>query len=250
MIPPHLVESFAVSLMFAFVFFLGGMLHRPGSKWRRGLLSFSAGAAVAYIFVHLSPELYLTRDEFIKETAHLSLSFHELWINLATMLGFVVFYGLEQFIVGSKEESDKGDHTELGENNTLFRIHIGVFGVYALLVSYLLVRSLEKGFVPIWFYAAAMSFHFLTVGNSLHREYKALYDRVGTGILSAFTLIGWGLGVMIELPKPVVSILFGFIAGGVIVNTMISELPREKEGRFGPFLSGAICYTALLLLAI
>jgi hypothetical protein len=32
------------------------------------------------------------------------------------------------------------------------------------------------------------------------------------------------------------------------VNTSISELPKENDGRFWPFLTGATVYTALLLI--
>lgn len=35
--------------------------------------------------------------------------------------------------------------------------------------------------------------------------------------------------------------------GGVIVNSMIAELPRENDGRMGPFVGGAICCTAIML---
>jgi hypothetical protein len=33
------------------------------------------------------------------------------------------------------------------------------------------------------------------------------------------------------------------------MNSMIMELPRDKDGRFWPFLIGAFSYTAVLLLA-
>jgi len=45
-----------------------------------------------------------------------------------------------------------------------------------------------------------------------------------------------------------VVVLFGFVTGAVIMNSMIMELPREKEGKFGAFLLGGITDTVLLLL--
>ena len=41
--------------------------------------------------------------------------------------------------------------------------------------------------------------------------------------------------------------LVAVVAGGVIVNTAIAELPKEREGRYWSFLTGAAVYTALLL---
>jgi len=43
-------------------------------------------------------------------------------------------------------------------------------------------------------------------------------------------------------------VLFGFVAGAVMMNSMIMELPKEKEGKFGSFLLGGVIYTALILL--
>jgi hypothetical protein len=39
-----------------------------------------------------------------------------------------------------------------------------------------------------------------------------------------------------------------FVMGGVVVNAAIAELPKEKEGRYWSFLTGAVSYTALLML--
>ena len=237
------VETLAATVLFALAFIIGGRLYRPGHIRRRGFMSFSGGAAVSYIFIHLSPELEHARDVFLEETAHLDLPFAWYIIHLATMLSFVFFYGVEQFVMSAKRKTG-----ESKESTMVFWVHVGVFGAYAWLVSYLLVDSLETGPVRIGFYAAAMGLHFLSVGHGMHREYGALYDRIGAWVLAACSFAGWATGILVTLDKPVVAVLLGFVAGGVIVNTMIEELPREKEGRFTPFVLGAVVYTTLLLI--
>ena len=52
----------------------------------------------------------------------------------------------------------------------------------------------------------------------------------------------------VGVPETAINLLLGAIAGGVIANIVISELPREKEGQFVPFLVGAVVYAALLIL--
>ena len=47
---------------------------------------------------------------------------------------------------------------------------------------------------------------------------------------------------------PILVNLVAVVAGGVIVNTSIAELPKEREGRRWSFLAGAMVYTALLLI--
>lgn len=244
------LETLAASFLFALAFVFGGRLHKPGNIRRRSLLSFSAGASVAYIFVHLSPELEGARNVFVEETAHLGSPLAWYSIHLATMLGFVLFYGLDQFVMGLKTGKEQPYSEEKHRADTAFWVHVGVFGAYAWLVSYLLVDSLEEGTVSIGLYALAMCLHFLTVSHGLHKEYGTLYDRKGAWVLAVCSLAGWVSGVLIDLSKPIVAVLLGLVAGGVIVNTLIGELPREKEGRFVPFVCGAVFYTALLLLSV
>lgn len=244
------IETLTASLLFALAFILGPRVHKPGNIRRRSFFSFSAGASVAYIFVHLSPELAGARKVFVEETGHPASTLAWYSIHLATMLGFVIFYGLDQFVMGLKTGKELSHSEEEHGGDTAFWLHVGVFGAYAWLVSYLLVDSLEEGTVSIGLYALAMGLHFLTVSHSLHREYGTLYDRKGDWLLAVCCLAGWGNGMLIDFPKPVVAVLLGLVAGGVIVNTLIGELPREKEGRFFPFVWGAVFYTVLLLLSV
>jgi len=243
------IETLAASFLFALVFIFGPRVHRPGNIRRRSLLSFSAGAAVAYIFVHLSPEIEGARNVFVEETANLALPLAWYSVHVATMAGFVLFYGLEQFVIGLKPGKEP-PHCEEEHDGVAFRVHVGVLAAYAWLVTYLLVDTLEEGAVPIGLYAVAMGLHFLTVSSGLHREYGTLYDRKGAWLLAVCSLAGWASGMLVDFPKPIVAILLGLVAGAVIVNTLIGELPREKEGRFFPFVFGAFFYTVLLLISV
>jgi hypothetical protein len=54
--------------------------------------------------------------------------------------------------------------------------------------------------------------------------------------------------MMTEVPRPSLITGLGLISGGVVMNSMVMELPREKEGRFWPFVVGALVYTLLLAL--
>ena len=61
--------------------------------------------------------------------------------------------------------------------------------------------------------------------------------------------MAWLIGVMIDLPQPVVILLFGFVSGGVVSVTGIVELLKGKEGKFIPFLTGAFSYAALQIIS-
>ena len=48
------------------------------------------------------------------------------------------------------------------------------------------------------------------------------------------------------LNAPVLATLLGLLSGGVIVNSVLMESPRGREGKFIPFFSGAALFSILL----
>jgi len=236
-------ETLPVVLLFAAEFLFGGKLYAPVSFLRRNAVSVGAGASVAYIFIMLLPELENAGDVFRQSTSHMELLYQGKYgLNLAIMTGFLVFYGLEE-IVAEKRSAESEPGTGL-----IFWTHMGGFGSYSGLVCYLLVRSLESGKSSLFIYVIAMGLHFLLCSQSLRAEHGAGYDRVGRWLLAACSVGGWLVGMLLDLPKPLVVILFGLVTGSVLANTMIMELPRDQKGKFIPFLAGAVAYAALLIL--
>jgi hypothetical protein len=61
-------------------------------------------------------------------------------------------------------------------------------------------------------------------------------------------LAGWSVAMISEIPRMAIITSLAVVSGGVVMNSMVMELPSEKDGRFWPFDSGAAAYTALLLL--
>jgi hypothetical protein len=102
--------------------------------------------------------------------------------------------------------------------------------------------------LPTALYVFAMALHFLSIDHSLGREYGAAYHRVGRWVLAAAILLGGATGIATSMSEALLATLLGLNSGGVIINSMIMELPKEKEGRFWPFFFGAVAYSVLLLL--
>jgi len=234
------IATLAAAVLFMAIFLFGGKLHKPAwiRNHHRKALSFGAGVSVAYVFIHLLPELAAAREIFTEITEHLSLPFPEYRVYLSALIGFIIFYGIDHMVAWSRKTKGKSG---------IFWLHIGGFAVYVWLVSYLMVRSIEEEVVPIALYAVAMGFHFLLLEHSLRQEHASLFDRAGKYVLAIAPLTGWIIGILTELSKPMVITLLGFISGAIIMNTLIMELPREKEGKFWPFLVGGILYAAILL---
>ena len=75
-----------------------------------------------------------------------------------------------------------------------------------------------------------------------------MYDHRGAFLLALASLAGWVSGLALDVPKPSLFYLVAFVCGGVVVNTSIAELPKEREGRHRYFVTGAMVYTVLLLI--
>ena len=133
------------------------------------------------------------------------------------------------------------------QGGSVFVLHVTGFAFYVWLTSYLLVRDISGGRISILLFTIAMGAHFLTIDHSLRCEHGPAYERVGRKVLALAAILGWGVGCITELPKTCAITLLGFISGGVIMNSMIVELPRENEGRFWFFLVGGAAYAALLI---
>jgi hypothetical protein len=235
------VVALCAALAFAGVFLAGVKAPFRETWWHRSGLSAAAGVSVAYVFVHLLPALSMGEKQFIADTLGRHLPFPQLRLYVAALTGFVVFYGMDTMVRWSRDEARRftGDPR--------FLIHIAVFSVYVWLVSYLLIRGVERSVQSTAIYAVAMALHFHLLGTSLLREHKSKYMWPGRYVLACAALLGWICGTLAGMPGPVILTLAGIIAGGIIMNSMVFELPREKEGRFWPFAFGAAVYTGILL---
>jgi hypothetical protein len=183
----------------------------------------------------------------VQATAHRGLPFPEYRIYVAALAGFVFFYGLEH-LSSWAERSGRKSAPEYGSRDPIYLLHIGGFAAYGWLVSYTLVRGPDRAPAFVALYALAIGLHFLSVERSLAEEHAELYRRPGRQVLAGAVLAGWASGALLELSRPMILTATGFIAGGVIMNNMIAELPGDREGRYWPFALGAVGYALLTLL--
>jgi hypothetical protein len=245
----HALGTLAPIVLLCLAFLRGGRVRAPWKIGRRTLVSVAGGAAVAYVFIDLFPQLAFAAGAFRDATSHLGIRVLHVGVYLASLIAFLFFYGVEELVIRSRDEADRERRREATGVHPLFRIHMAAFSVYAWLVGYLLVRSTERAAAPLAFFTAAMALHFLSVAHALREEHGRRYDRLGAWVLAASCAAGWACGVGFGVPGTTMGILLGGVAGGVVANTVISELPREKQGEFVPFLAGAAVYTGLLVAA-
>lgn len=213
----------------------------PRSKW----LSLAGGISVAYVFMQLIPELGNFHKAIGDEDVLESLFIFQKEVYLIALLGLTIFYGLERAAKFS-EASDRGAGEEK-ENIHIFWLHIGSFLVYNFLIGYLVVHQEENTLKSLIFFTIAMSFHILVTDYGLSDHYKEVYRKKGRWLTVSALLFGWLTGELTEISEISLGLMFSFIAGGVIMNALKEELPKERESNFWAFLAGVLLYSIVLL---
>lgn len=245
---PFEIGPLAAALIFSAIFLFGSHVLIPEAirRHRRRILSFGAGVTIAYVFVHLLPELEAAREALGHSQARMTLPFPALRVYLAALIGFMLFYGLEHMIDWTRKPGGVG--AEGGDSRLGRLIHVGGFLAYVWLAGYLTVRSLEEGSARIVLFAVALGLHFLSLDFSFCREYGPWYDRKIRYAFACAPLAGWAVGILVGFGQFFTAALLGFLSGSIIMNAIVSELPKEKEGRILHFFAGGAFYTALLII--
>lgn len=234
-----MIAALAAAVIMAGAHLFAGRLRflsgTPRSRW----LSFAGGVSVAYVIVHLIPEIAEYQDP-VSRTAVGALVSLERHVYVLALAGLVAFYGVEH---ASRRAPNRHAENEDSSISAAAVFSFATYAVYNAIIGYLLVRR-EDGLL---LFAAAMGLHFLVNDYGLREHHRGTYDRVGRWMLSAMVILGVAVGYVADVPEGVVGLLVAFIGGGTILNVLKEELPAERESRFGAFVVGVLVYTAVLL---
>lgn len=236
--------SFIAALLLALVHLQAGKLNFLGGVPRSRWLSAAGGISVAYVFLHLLPEL-AEAQQVVEEAVSGTLGFFEHHVYLVALIGLIIFYGLERM---AKLARGRADNASGGKdtNHAMFWLHIVSFSIYNILIGYLLVLS-QDSLRDLLLLSGAMALHFTVNDFGLREHHQESYTNIGRWLLAFAVLTGWGVGSIVEIPEAATSLLIAFLAGGIILNVLKEELPEERQSRFNAFLIGGLSYAAILI---
>ena len=237
---PEVLTSAAIALLFVAIHLFIGRLRKLDVTPRSGWLSFAGGTAVAYVFLHVLPEIAAHQSVFEDVTMGGGMEI-DIAVYTIALAGLAVYYAVERWAKLFEDRARTDMHCD-----TVLWVHTASFAVYNVLIGYLLTHREDGGEWSLALYAVAMGLHFVTTDHGMRRDHSAAYDRVSRWVLSGAVLVGWALGWAVMLPEVVIGCLFAFLAGGVVLNVLKEELPAERESRIGPFMAGTIFYAGLL----
>lgn len=212
---------------------------------RSRLLSMAGGMSVAYVFLRILPDLGRSQAIVGYELEEaLRIPRHPIY--LVALLGLVVFYGLERLTDRSRREHLRTEGEDC-PSALVFWVSMASYSIVNFAVGYLLVQREGTGLRSLTLFFLAMALWFVVNDYGLRSEHKDQYRHRGRWILSGMVLLGWAVGIFAPLPGVVLSLAIAFVAGGIVLNVLKEELPRERESRFWAFALGAALYSALLL---
>lgn len=240
-----MIAALVLAAVFAFPGGIAGGSD-PARTWsRRRWISAAAGVSVAYVFVDVMPELSGLNRVLAEAGGGAGARFAEQRIYVLALLAFVVMYGLQHFVMQSRQEQRCAADRERVEPG--YALQLAGFAAYAALIGYLLVERAADGPATLATYTVAMAIHFAIVNHSLLEEQAERYRRRGHWWLAGSVLAGCIAGMALPLSEVAFARLFAILAGGVTITSLQTELPDDRRGRFWPFCAAAIAYAALLM---
>lgn len=219
----------------------------PRNRW----LSLGGGISVAYVFLHLLPDLAQHQRTIgeaagsLQQSAPALLADMEHHAYFIALLGLATYYGLERMAWRDRRQPPDGEGSEQ-TGAAAFWVSMSGFTLYNGLIGYLLAEQARRGLGNLYVFSLALGLHLVVNDYALHEHHRHRYRRVGRWILSSAVLAGAAIGLTGAVAQVPVSVLLAFLAGGVVLNVLKEELPAERESSFGAFALGAAAYAALL----
>jgi hypothetical protein len=219
--------------------------------------SFAGGLAVAYVFLHLLPEI-AAGNEAIGEALSDVIEptpLMELGIFLVALTGFTIFYALERLAARTAPRTlvtvgHGGTGQERGSSSAVvYGAHLGLFMVYNALITYTMALRLRTGILFAVLFTVAMGLHFVLTDRGLEEHYPDRFGRGGRIALGAALIGGWVADALFAPTSTLlVALLTALLGGSILLNVFKEEVPSGRRSSFAWFLAGLVVYAALLAL--
>lgn len=240
---PHLLVAFVATLILMLFHYLSPWFtkHLPGNG--KAFTSFAGGVAVAYVFIHMLPDLV----EYNKPIGHFLLNnqwltpFTELLIYIFALVGFLIYYGFDLL----------AENYRLQGNNDAFvyELHLIMFCFYNFLITYTMSLRALSSITATVIFTFAMALHFVLTDRKFSRFYPIRFNQMGRFLLIGALFIGWICSVIFDPVNVLVAaFMVSFLAGSILLNVFREELPSAKSASYWWFSFGTLIIAAVLLL--
>ena len=127
-------------------------------------------------------------------------------------------------------------------------LHGTAFFVYALLAGDPLASMSDARTLAIVVTACALILHLLGVNHQLRSWDAQSFGRHFRWWFPAAATLGRSVGDLFNVPIELVMVVTGLLAGGLITNVMVEELPAGDKAKLAPFVGGVVLSISVTLL--
>jgi hypothetical protein len=232
----HIVLSVAAVFVLAATYPLSAFVSQ--GHIRRRITSFCAGIALSYVFLHLLPELGNMQTELLESLGEERANpwFRE-HLYIMAFIGLLVFQIVDT--LGRKRTTNT-------QRAFGYRSETAFFALYTILIGYLIMENAEYD-RPVILISVALAAHLFGTSLDLAERYGKAFVRRGSYLLAAATVAGMIFAIAGELGERWLMAGLSFLAGGLLINTLKTELPEPARVRNLYVLLGAVVYTTLML---
>lgn len=229
----YIALSFLSILIFAGVHLWAKKMQGINRQIHGKFLSAGGGIAIAYVFIDLLPKLGKS-DLIVRQSLSGIFPYFERHVYIMSLAGFLLF-----FLV------DKSHF--MFQKSGRFWLSLSSYSLFNFLVGYAVADKNNPEVRPLLLFTIAMALHYFANDFSLSKAQGKDYIQYGRWLLIASLFLGWLASLCFTLSPVAIALVSAFIGGGVIMNVIRHELPKENPHSLGSFLVFAILYTAILL---
>ncbi len=210
----------------------------PKHRW----MSFAGGVSLTFVFLEIFPELSHAQEE-LQHSESMLLAYVENHVYILALMGLMFFYLLDVIVLRIQKSSQTQNSSPV-----CFWIHMTAFAILNLITGYLIQELSHTSVLSCLFFFFAIALHFFIIDEHLRTHHRSPYDHYGRWLLVACIVIGAIAGQTTVLDPILVTIIWSFLAGSIILNVLKRELPDERENCVVSFLTGTVVFSGLLFL--
>ena len=239
----HFLVAFGATLTLMLFHYLSPWFANNLPDKGKTFVSFAGGTAVAYVFLHMLPDLVEYNEpigKFLIKSDWLT-PFSELMIYIVALCGFLLYYGLEIMAERSGQSTTK--------KWLVFQLHIAMFCLYNFLITYTMSLRAQESIIATALFTFSMALHFVLTDRKFSRLYTKQFNHIYRTVLILSLLVGCLCSILFDPVNVVIAaFMLAFLAGSVLLNVFREELPSAGVMSFFWFTFGAAIITITLLL--
>ena len=205
--------------------------------------SFGGGAGLAYVFVHLLPELASHGRALSEATGMETFAptpITEALLFLIALAAIILTYSIDVLATHERQAGRLA--------GTLHNLN---FAAISYLYAYSLPSLISTGLAYGILFTIAISAHVLLVDRTIAARHPASFQKRTRWLGTAALVLGLLHAALLHPVADLhLAIATAFLGGGLLMAVFREELPAVNRTRLGWFIAGSVSMTSLLLLAL